>query len=92
MSTEKLKYIEYYNMQSTLDWLFKKSTDGRTQGIDLYKIITSESNILLAYRMIKSNKGSKTAGMDELTIDDYKFVNAEKFVEYIREELLSYKP
>lgn len=92
MSAEKLKYIEYYNMQSTFDWLFKKSTEGRTKGIDLYGIITSKQNILLAYRMIKSNQGSKTAGTDELTIDNFKFVNAENFVEYIRKELSSYTP
>ena len=79
-------------MQSTFDWLFKKSSEGRTKGIDLYEIITSKQNILLAYRMIKSNKGSRTAGTDELTIDNFKFINAEKFVEYIREELSSYKP
>ncbi|ENZ5600117.1 group II intron reverse transcriptase/maturase [Enterococcus hirae] len=92
MSAEKLKYIEYYNMQSTFDWLFKKSTEGRTKGIDLYEIITSKQNILLAYRMIKSNQGAKTAGTDELTIDNFKFVNAEKFVGYIRKELSSYTP
>ncbi|MGL9971274.1 hypothetical protein [Enterococcus sp. DIV1420a] len=35
MNAEKLKYIEYYNMQSTFDWLFKKSSEGRTKGINL---------------------------------------------------------
>lgn len=79
-------------MQSTFDWLFEKSTKGRTKGLDLYGIIVSKPNILLAYRMIKSNRGSKTAGSDELTIDNFKFINVEKFVEYIRKVLHSYTP
>ena len=34
----------------------------------LYDIITSRNNILLAYRIIKSNKGSKTPGTDWKTM------------------------
>lgn len=79
-------------MQETFDRLYELSLEGNTKGIDLYRIITSESNILLAYRMIKSNKGSKTAGIDDLTIDNFKFVNAGSFVEFIRKELQNYKP
>ena len=92
MSTEKLKYVEYYNMQETFDRLYELSIEGNTKGIDLYRIITSESNILLAYRIIKSNKGSKTAGVDDLTIDNFKFMNAKIFVEFIRKELQNYRP
>ena len=36
----------------------------------LYDIITSRENILLSYRTIKSNKGSKTPGTDGKTIND----------------------
>lgn len=48
--------------------------------------------ILLAYRMIKSNTGSKTKGTDGLTIDDYKIQSLDDFVYMIRNELLNYKP
>ncbi|BDU83860.1 group II intron reverse transcriptase/maturase (plasmid) [Clostridium perfringens A] len=92
MSTEKLRYIEYYNMQTTFDWLYKRSSEEKTKGINLYKIITSEENILLAYRMIKTNKDSKTAGTDELTIDNFKFTDPQTFVNYIRKVLKDYQP
>lgn len=91
MST-KLRYWEYYNMQETFDWLFSKSQNNDTKGINLYKLITSEENILLAYRMIKSNTGSKTAGTDNVTIDKFKIEDKESFVSEIRKRLDDYQP
>lgn len=79
-------------MQETFDWLYKCSVDDNTMGIDLYNIIQSEQNILLAYRMIKTNTGSKTKGTDGLTIDDYKIQSLDDFVCMIRNELSNYKP
>lgn len=79
-------------MQETFDWLYKCSVDDKTMGIDLYNIIQSEQNILLAYRMIKSNTGSKTKGTDGLTIDDYKIQSLDDFICMIRNELSNYKP
>ena len=86
MSTE-LRYYEYYNMQETFDWLYQRSLENRTKGINLYDIIISERNILLAYRIIKSNTGSKTAGVDNQTISDYKMKNKAQFIREIRESL-----
>ncbi|WP_368561090.1 hypothetical protein [Enterococcus faecalis] len=91
MSTE-LRYYEYYNMQETFDWLYQRSLENRTKGINLYDIIISERNILLAYRIIKSNTGSKTAGVDNQTISDYKMKNKALFIREIRESLVDYKP
>ncbi|KAJ65534.1 group II intron reverse transcriptase/maturase [Enterococcus faecalis] len=91
MSTE-LRYYEYYNMQETFDWLYQRSLENRTKGINLYNIIISERNILLAYRIIKSNTGSKTAGVDNQTISDYKMKNKAQFIREIRESLVDYKP
>ncbi|WP_230676009.1 hypothetical protein [Bacillus thuringiensis] len=65
MSTT-MRYWEYYNMQETFDRLYEESQGNKC----LYELITSENNILLAYRTIKSNKGSKTAGTDLFTIDN----------------------
>lgn len=64
----------------------------KTLGLDLYKIITSEKNILLAYRTIKSNMGSKTKGTDGLTINDYKIKNQKEFIGEIRQILNFYQP
>ncbi|AHZ54765.1 group II intron-encoded protein LtrA (plasmid) [Bacillus thuringiensis serovar kurstaki str. YBT-1520] len=53
-----MRYWEYYNMQETFDRLYEES-QGNKSFHGLYELITSENNILLAYRTIKSNKGSK---------------------------------
>ncbi len=79
-------------MQETFDWLYQRSLENRTKGINLYDIIISERNILLAYRIIKSNTGSKTAGVDNQTISDYKMKNKALFIREIRESLVDYKP
>lgn len=91
VSTE-LRNNEYYDMQKTFDWLYAKSLNGDTKGIDLYNLILSENNILLAYRNIKHNTGSSTAGTDGITIDKYKIENKEIFMEDIRESLKDYSP
>lgn len=91
MSTE-LRNNEYYNMQETFDWLYEKSLNKDTKGLDLYNLIISENNILLAYRNIKSNTGSSTTGTDGITIDKYKIENKEIFIKDIRESLRDYKP
>ena len=49
VSTE-LRNNEYYDMQNTFDWLYDKSKNHDTKGIDLYNLIISRNNILLAYR------------------------------------------
>ncbi len=91
MSTE-LRNNEYYSMQETFDWLYQMSLNNDTYGIDLYNLVISRNNILLAYRNIKSNTGSHTKGTDGLTIDDYKIENVESFIKDIRLSLLDYKP
>lgn len=48
------------------------------------ELILSRENILLAYRNIKANSGSKTAGTDKLTIDSIGRMSAEKVVEKVR--------
>lgn len=78
-------------MQETFDWLYERSAYNCTKGIDLYEIITSENNILLAYRMIKSNTGSKTQGVDKSTIDDFKIKDKYEFIEDIRKSLRAYE-
>ncbi|MHA2890457.1 group II intron reverse transcriptase/maturase [Bacillus cereus] len=91
MST-KLRNNEYYNMQETFDILYQNSKDNNTKGIDLLDIITSKNNILLAYRNIKTNNGSMTAGTDGETIMKFKGMKENKFVELIRKTILNYKP
>jgi RNA-directed DNA polymerase len=80
-------------MQETFDILYQNSKDNNTKGIDLLDIITNKkNNILLAYRNIKTNNGSMTAGTDGETIMKFKGMKENKFVELIRKAILDYKP
>ncbi|WP_263620976.1 hypothetical protein [Halobacillus litoralis] len=61
MST--LRNWDYYNMTGTFTDLYEKASQGSTFS-HLYETIISGENILLAFRMIKTSKGSKTPGTD----------------------------
>ena len=51
---------------------------------DLSKLVISRENILLAYRNIKNNTGSTTAGTDKLTISDIKNLTVDEVIEKVR--------
>ena len=51
---------------------------------NLMDFVLSRENILLAYRNIKTNTGSNTAGTDKLTIKDIGSLTAEEVVEKVR--------
>lgn len=84
-------YQLYYQMQDTLDSLYAKSKDGQNFN-QLMRIISSRENILLAYRNLKRNSGSGTAGIDGKTINDYKSLTEEEIVAEMQDALRSYKP
>ena len=81
-----LRHNEYYNIQNVFDKLYKDSKNNKSFN-NLYEIIISRENILLAYRNIKSNKGSKTKGSNNSTILDIGGLNNDRLVEYIRNRL-----
>lgn len=72
--------------------LYEKSKNEQLKGLDLYSIIISEANILLAYRNVKSNKGSKTRGTDNKSIEDLKLGDTKEFITQIQGKLKNYKP
>jgi group II intron reverse transcriptase/maturase len=51
---------------------------------NLMQIVTSRENILRAYRNIKNNTGSTTAGTDKLTINDIKNLTVDEVVGKVR--------
>lgn len=69
LCVDDLRHAEYYQMQTTFDDLYSKSKNGE-KFQNLMPLILSRENILLAYRSIKSNGGSKTQGTDNVVIDD----------------------
>lgn len=67
-------------MQSTLDDLYQQSQNGN----NFYKLIElmkMDENIRLAYRNIKRNMGSLTAGTDGMTINDIKMLSTDEVIE-----------
>lgn len=58
----------------------------------LLEIIMSEANILTSIHKIKSNKGSKTPGIDGKDINDYLQRDYEEIIGEIQSKFLSYKP
>lgn len=87
----KLRHNEYYDMQSQYDELYSQSLNGNNF-YKLMDIIGSEENIRLAYRNIKTNKGSKTAGVDGLTIKDIWHLNDSQIIKQVRSRLQRYRP
>lgn len=87
----KLRNAEYYDIQQEFDELYKKSKKN-CKFTDLLSIITSEENIKLAYRNIKKNHGSKTAGTDGKTIQDLEKWQTETLINHIRKKLEYYEP
>ena len=91
LKKDKLRYNEYYDMQHIYDELYAQSKNGNNF-YKLLEIIGSEQNICLAYRNLKTNSGSKTAGTDGLTIDDIKHLCDEDIIMKVRSSLDNYQP
>ena len=88
---KKLRHSEYYDMQPVFDKLYADSKSGKIFN-SLMDIIRSEENIRLAYRNIKRNSGSNTAGTDKLTIKDIEKLPVEQYVGIVQRKLMFYKP
>ena len=88
---QKLRNNEYYNIQDKFDDLYNEATKGREFN-KLMDIISSKENILLAYRNIKNNKGSRTVGTDKMDISFYKKWDEERFVKYFQGKFNNYEP
>ncbi|XAY16653.1 group II intron reverse transcriptase/maturase [Bengtsoniella intestinalis] len=88
---QKLRNAEYYGVQSLLDNLYADSKSGKIF-TKLVEQITLPQNVELAYRNLKKNSGSKTAGVDDKTIDDLAGLTNEQITDYVRQRLRYYKP
>lgn len=90
-TVSNLRYLEYYDMQELTDKLYKKSSNGN-KFQNLISLITADENIKLAYRTIKSNKGSYTPGVDGRTIKDIAKLGEKEYVNLIKKQFQHYKP
>lgn len=91
MKNTRLRHAEYYGMTETFDMLFAKSKENQKL-TNLMSIITSDNNILLAYRNIKRNNGSATAGEDRVTINDIEKLSTCEFIEIVKKRFAHYNP
>ena len=83
LCVDDLRHAEYYGMQDTFDDLYKRSINGDVFD-NLMDLILDRSNILLAYRNIKANGGSYTAGTDKRNITDIGSRTPEEVIEKVR--------
>ena len=78
-----LRHAEYYGMQEVFDELYAKSSKHEIFTA-LMDTILKHENILLAYRNIKSNDGSKTPGTDGATFDNIEKLTPDEVVDKVR--------
>jgi RNA-directed DNA polymerase len=88
---QALRNWEYYGMTEPFTDLYERATKQETFS-HLYDVVTSRENILLAYRTMKSNRGSKTPGTDGLTIKDIEKQPEIELVKEIQTKLKNYRP
>lgn len=88
---QKLRNAEYFDLQKQFDSLYSKSRK-QQKFSELMDIVTAEENILLAYRNISKNKGSKTPGTDGKTIRYLSGFTSQALIHYIRKRLEYYQP
>ena len=91
LKKQKLRNVEYYDLQELLDRLYSQSKENR-KFTNLLEMVTASENILLAYRNICKNKGSKTAGTDGKTIRFLSEFTDEALIAYVRKRLKHYQP
>ena len=87
----KIRHNEYYNLINIFDKLYQDSCNNRKFN-NLMDLITSNENILLAYRNIKKNTGSNTSGTDNRTIKDIEKLSQDKYIYYVKKKFKNYIP
>jgi RNA-directed DNA polymerase len=88
---QALRHWEYYGMTEPFTDLYERASQQESFS-HLYDLITSRENIWLAYRIMKSNKGSKTPGTDGKTITDIEQLSEDELVTEIQNKLENYRP
>lgn len=91
LKKQKIRNSEYYDMQLALDELYAASVKGQ-RFCNLVELIKRPENIKLAYRNIRKNSGSRTAGVDNKTISDLNKWNENALVAHVQRKLDWYIP
>lgn len=86
-----LRNNEYYCLQELFDYLYKRS-ENNDNFYDLIKYIIKEENIRLAYRNIKTNKGSKSKGLSGKALRYIANMKLSFYLNFILRKILNYEP
>lgn len=73
-------------LKQLLDEMYQSAKAGRSF-YGLTEMLTNEEIIITAMHNIKSNHGSKTAGLDGKTIDDYLQMDMNHIIDMINKQL-----
>lgn len=87
----KLRHAEYYDFQDIQDKLYADSKAGK-EFKHLIELITLPQNIKLAYRNLKKNSGSRTAGTDKRTIENLAKLSEERLIRLVQRKFVWYVP
>ena len=91
LKRSSIRYAEYYGMVEVQDALYRDSA-GKKIFTDLISVISSEANIKMAYRNLKTNDGSSTPGVDGKTFDDLGSMSEGSLVKCVQDKILNYQP
>lgn len=88
---DRIRNSKYYDLVNVQDELYARSCRGENF-YDLMQYINSRENILMAYRNIKKNGGSKTPGVDGKDITYLGNMTEEQYLKTIRAKLQWFVP
>ncbi|MEB2301132.1 group II intron reverse transcriptase/maturase [Lysinibacillus xylanilyticus] len=91
LKDSKLRHAEYYGMTDIFDSLYLKSSENANFK-NLMQYVILDDNLLLAYRNIKRNKGSYTAGIDKQTIKDVEKLSTDEYLTIMKKRFAWYQP
>lgn len=86
-----VKFSNETDLKKLLDLLYEKSKTGNVF-TGILEAITDEVVIVTAIHNIKSNKGSKTTGVDKIKMDKYLQMPKDEVIYLVKKSICDYKP
>lgn len=91
MKVNRIEIVNETQLRNTLDRIYNKASKGE-HFYNILELIQNEQVALTAIHNIKSNKGSKTAGIDGKIVDDFLQLPKEECIKMILDSFNNYKP
>ena len=91
MAKKNFKVERVYDMTDTFKELYTQGQSGKIFN-NLYSLIISDNNILLAMKNISTSSGRHTKGIDGKTIAMYQKMSVENLIGIVKQRLNNFKP